>query len=93
MSGYLAASLHSRGNDPKQSDKMVPTDDDATPITDPDQDSISDFSKTTRENTGWFCVPSLCVTSVSQVSRGDIAVQKESKESLTRETERKQRER
>ena len=34
-----------------------------------------------------------CETSVSQVSRGDIAFQKESKESLTRETEGKQRER
>ena len=32
-----------------------------------------------------------CETSVSQISRGDIALQKESKESLTRDTKGKQR--
>ena len=41
---------------PNQLDKMVPADDDATPINDPDHDSISDISKTTYENTGWFGV-------------------------------------
>ena len=62
---------------------MVPADDDATPINDPDHDSISHFSKTTHENTGWFGVP----------TRGDSALQKESKKSLTRETDGRQRER
>ena len=89
--GYLATSFHLTGYEPKLSDKMIPADDDATPINDPDHDSISDFSKTAHDNTGWFGVPALCQTSVSQVSRGDIALQKESKESLTRETEGKQR--
>ena len=51
-------------------------DDDATPINDPDHESISDFLKTTHENTGWFSVPTVCETSVSQ-SRGDIALQNE----------------
>ena len=45
---------------PNQPDKMVPADDDATPINDPDHDSICDFSKTTHENTGWVGVPTVC---------------------------------
>ena len=44
-----------------------------------------------HDNTGWFGVPTECETSASQISRGDFALQKESKESLTRETEGKQR--
>ena len=91
--GYLAKSARLTGYEPKQLDKMVTADDDSTPINDPDHDSISDFSKTTHWNTGWFCFPTVCETSVSQVSRGDIALQHESKESLTRETEGKQRQR
>ena len=47
--------------------------------------------KTTHDNTAWFDVPTMCETSVSQISRGDLALQKESEESLTRETEGKQR--
>ena len=84
--GYLAKSTHTTGHD-----KMITADDDATPINDPDHDSISDFSKTTHENTGWCGVPTVCETSFSQISRGDLALQKESKESLSRETEGKQR--
>ena len=47
--------------------------------------------KTTHDNTGWFGVRTVCETSVSQISRDDFVFQKESKESLTRETEGKQR--
>ena len=47
--------------------------------------------KTTHDNTGWFGVPPVCETSVSKISRGDPALHKESKESLARETEGKQR--
>ena len=76
---------------PNTNDKMITADDDATPINDPDHDSISDFSKTTHINTGWFGVPTVCETSVSQIFRGDLVLQRESKESLTRETQGKQR--
>ena len=57
--GYMANMPHSTGHEPNQLDKMVSADDDATPINDPDHDSISDFSKTTHENTGWFGVPAV----------------------------------
>ena len=50
---------HSTGDEPKQPDKTTSVDGDTTPINDPDQDSISDFLKTTRENTGLFGVPSV----------------------------------
>ena len=89
--GYIANMLHTTGYDPNQADKMVPADGDATSINDPDLDLISDFSRTTHENTGWFGVPTVSETSVSQISRGDIALQKDSKERLIRETEGKQR--
>ena len=47
---------HHTGYEPKKLDKMVPADDDATPINDPDHDSAPDFSKNTRENAGLFGV-------------------------------------
>ena len=50
-SGYLATSFHLTGCEPKQSDKMITADDDATHINNPDLDRISDFSKTTHDNT------------------------------------------
>ena len=89
--GYMANMRHCKGFEPNQPDKMVFADDDVTPINNPDHDSIFDFLKTTYENTGWFGVPTVCETSVSQISRGHTALQKESKESLTRESEGKQR--
>ena len=88
--GYLAKNLSPTCQEPKQPDQMITADDDATPINDPENDSISDFSKTTNDNTGWFGVTTVCETSASQISRGDLAFQKESEESLTRETEGKQ---
>ena len=90
--GYMAISPHRTGYEPKQLDKMVPADDDATSINDPDHDSASNFSKNTHENTGLFGVPTVCETSVSQFSRGDIVLPKGSKESLTRKTMERQRE-
>ena len=89
--GYLATSAHLTGYAPNRSDQMITADTDATPINDPDNDSISEFSKTTLDNTGWFGVPTVCEPSISQISRGDLTLQKQSKESLTRETEGKQR--
>ena len=68
-------------------------DGDTTTINDPDHDSISDFSKTTRENTGLFGVPIVLETFVSHVSKGDFALQRESQESMPRETVARQRER
>ena len=40
------------GYEPKEFDKTTSVDGNTTPIDDPDNDSISEFSKTTRENTG-----------------------------------------
>ena len=80
--GYMAKDSHFTCYEPKQSDKMVTADDDATPINDPEQDSISDSSKTTHDNTGWFGVPTVCETSDSPIFRGDLDLQKESQESL-----------
>ena len=68
-------------------------DGDTTPINDPNHDNISNFSKITRENTEQFGVPSIFETSVSHVSHGDFALQRESKESMPRETVARQRER
>ena len=51
-------------------------DGDTTPINDPNRDVISDFSKTTRENTGLFGVPTVFETSVSHVSHGSFALQR-----------------
>ena len=61
------------------------TADDTTPINDPDHESISDLSKTTRENTGLFGVPTVFGTSVSHVSHGHFALQRESWERMPRE--------
>ena len=58
--GYIANLPHSTGHEPNQPDKMVPADDDPTPINDPDHDSICDFSKATQENSRWFGVPTMC---------------------------------
>ena len=67
--GYLATSFHLTSHEPKLSDKMITADDDATPINDPDHDNISDFSKTTNDNTRRFGVPTVIETFVSQISR------------------------
>ena len=75
--GHMATYLHNTSYEPKQPDKMLLADDDPTPINDPDHDSFSDFGKTAHDNIGWFGVPTLRETSISQISRGDIALQKE----------------
>ena len=90
--GYLADPTHSTGCEPKLPDKTTSVDGDTTPIKDPDHDSISDFSKTTRESTGLFGVPTVFEASVSQVSHGGSALQRESKESMPRETVARHRE-
>ena len=90
--GYPADSTHSTGCEPKEFDKVNSVDGDTTPINDPNRDNISEFSKTTRESIGLFGVPTVFEASVSQVSHGDFALQKESKESMLRETVARQRE-
>ena len=80
----MAKPIPPAGYEPNLLHKMVPADDDATPINDPDHDSVSDFSKTTQENSVWFGVPTVCETSVSPISRGNLALKKEREESLTR---------
>ena len=52
MATWLAEPTHFTRCDPKEFDNITSVDGDATPINDPDHDSVSDFSKTTRENTG-----------------------------------------
>ena len=76
VSGHLVKSAHLTGYEPNSSDSMINADNNATPINDPDNDSISEFSKTTNDNTGWFGVPTVCESSGPQISRGDLALQK-----------------
>ena len=76
----------------KEFDKTTSVDGDTTPINDPNHDGISDFSKTTRENTGLFGVPTVFETSVSHVSHGNFVFQRESKENTPRETIARERE-
>ena len=91
--GYLVDPTHLTSYEPKEFDKTTSVDGDMTPINDPDHDSISDFSKTTRENTGLFNVPTVFETSVSHVSHGNVALHRGSQESMPRETVATQRER
>ena len=91
--GYLADPTHSIGFEPKEFEKTTSADGDTTPINDPNHDSVSDKSRTTRENTGLFGVPTVCETSVSHVSHGNFALQRGSQESMPRETVAGQRER
>ena len=66
---------------PKKFDKNTSVDDDTTLIKDPDH-NISDFSKTTNENTSQFGVHTLFESSVLHVSHGEFPLQGESKESM-----------
>ena len=69
--GYVTDSTHSTGYEPKQFDKITSADGDTTPISDPNYDNISDFSKITRENTGLFGVPTVLEACISHVSYGE----------------------
>ena len=91
--GYLADPTHSTCYEPKEFDKTTSVDGDTTPINDPNHDSVSDLSKTTRENTGLFGVPTVCENSVLTVSYGNFALQRGSQESVLRDTVARQRER
>ena len=91
--GYLADPTHSTGYEPKEFDKTTSVDGDTTPINGPNNDSISDFSKNTRQNTGLFGGPTMFETSVSHVSHGNFALQRGSQESMHWETVAGQRER
>ena len=95
-SDYLADPTHSTGYEPKEFDKITSDDGDTTPTNDPNYDTISDFSKTTRISEfskttrvciGLFGVSTMLEASVSHVSHG------ESKHSMHRETVARQRER
>ena len=66
--GHLADPAHSTGYEPKEFDKITSADGDTTPINDPNYDTVSDFSKITRENTGLFGVSTVLEASVSHVS-------------------------
>ena len=57
--GYLAKSDANTGDEPKKFDKITSVDSDTMHIDDPDLDEISGFSKTIRENTVLFGVPSV----------------------------------
>ena len=86
--GYLATSVLLTGYEPKEFDKITSVDVDTPPINDPDH-NISDFSKTTSENTGHSVLNPLFCTFLI----GDFALQRESKESMPRETVARQRKR
>ena len=87
----MGDSAQSTGYEPKLLDKNICVDDDMTPINDPDHDSISDFSKTTREGTRFVSVPTVCeLFSLSNVSWGNDGLPKEKPASGNRaRTERK----
>ena len=56
----------------RQSDKMITADDDATLINDPRPRKYLRLLENHHDNTGLFGVPTVCETSASQISRGDI---------------------
>ena len=74
--------------EPKEFDKITFVHVDTPPINDPDH-NMSDFSKTTRENTGHSVLNPLFCTFLI----GDFALQRESKESMLRETVARQKKR
>ena len=87
--GYLADSTHSTGKEPKEFDKIASVDDDATLINDQNH-SISDFSKTTNENTSQSVFPQCLNPLFCTFLIVDFALETESKEGLLdRERERK----
>ena len=85
--GYLAKSDANTGYEPKKFDNITSVDNDTMLIDDPDLDAISDFSKTTHENTGLFGVLTMFESSVLHVSHDDFALQVVSKEGVHRETD------
>ena len=97
--GYLADSTHSTGCEANEFDKNTSADDDATLIHDPDH-NISDFSKTTNENTSQFGVHTVFGSFVLNVFFiGDFVPQKAKKvkkacnlETVARQREREERE-
>ena len=90
LATWPESGLHT-GYEPKEFDKITSVDGDTTPINDPNHNSISDFSKTTRENIGLFRVPTMFETFVSHDSRADFDLQQESQESMPRETVARER--
>ena len=84
--GYLADSTHSTGKEPKEFDKIASVDDDATLINDQNH-SISDFSKTTNENTSQSVFPQCLNPLFCTFLIGDFALETESKEGMHRETD------
>ena len=84
---------HSTGYEPKKFDKITAVDGHTTPFNDPNHDCISNLSKITRGNTEKFGVPYMIESSVSHVSHGEFALQREIRESMLRETVARQRER
>ena len=68
--GHLADSTHCTGYEPKEFDEVTSVDGDMTPTNDPNRESISVFTKATRENIVLFGVPTVFETSVSQVFHG-----------------------
>ena len=90
---HSARATESLANELSEFDKTTSVDGDTTPSNDPDHDGISDFSRTTHENTGLLGVPAVFATSVSRVSHGNVALQRGSQESAPLETVARPRER
>ena len=86
-SGYLADSARSTGYEPKESDKIPSVDNDTTHIDDPDLNEISDFSKTTNENTCLFGVHTVFESSFLNVSHWWFcSSERKAKKACNRET-------
>ena len=71
QSGNLVKFIPVTGYEVKEFDKITSVDNDTTPIKDPDH-NISDFSKTTSENTRQFGVSTVFESFVLHVSHGDF---------------------
>ena len=69
----------------KKLDKITSVDSDTMLIDDPDLDELSDFSKTSRENTELIDVPTIFESSVCRVSLDDFTLQVENEDSMHRE--------
>ena len=82
--GYLDDPTHSTGHKLKESDKITSVDGDTKPINVRNHDSICNFLKITRENAEQFGVPLMFETTVSHVSYGEFALQRQIQESMPR---------
>ena len=80
--GYLAKSGLNTGYEPKEFDEIISVGCDAMLIDDPDLNGISDFTKSTPENSVLCGVLTMFESSVSNVSHDDFALPMDNEESM-----------